>query len=58
MSQTCSSPKSENGKKNYSMPKCTPIYTNHINPRKIIDGWQAIKGDFSRFNQLLPKMQL
>ena len=24
---------------------------------KIIDGWQVLKGDFSRYKQLLPKMQ-
>ena len=40
------------------MPKCTPIDTNQVNPTKIIDEWQGIKADFSRFHQLLPKLQL
>ena len=40
------------------MPKCTAIDKNQVNPTKIIDGCRVIKGDFSRFNQLLPKMQL
>ena len=40
------------------MPICTPLDTNQVNTTKIIDGWQVIKGAFSRFNQLWPKMQL
>ena len=40
------------------MPKCIAIDTNQVNPTKIIDGWQALKGDFSRYKHLLPKMQL
>ena len=40
------------------MPKCIHIDTNQVNPTKIIDGWQVLKGDFRRYKQLLPKMQL
>ena len=46
------------GYKTYNMPKYIPIDTIKLIPTKIIDGWQGIKVDFSRFNQLLPKMQL
>ena len=40
------------------MPKCMPIDTNQVNPTKIIDGWQVLKIDISKYKQLLPKMQL
>ena len=40
------------------MPKGIHIDSNQVNPSKIIDGWQVLKGDFSRFKQLLPSMQL
>ena len=40
------------------MHKCTPIDRNQVNLTKIIDGWQGIKVDFSRFNQLLQKVHL
>ena len=46
------------GKKTYHIPKYTPIVTNQVNATNIIDEWQVINGYFSRFNQLLPKMQL
>ena len=46
------------GKKPYNIPKCIPIDTNQVNPTKTIDGCQLLKGDFSRYKQLLPKMQL
>ena len=44
--------------KNLSMSKCIPIDTNQVNPTKIIDGWQVLKVDISRNQQLLPQMQL
>ena len=28
------------------MPKCMPKDTNQVNPTKIIDGWQVLKGDY------------
>ena len=34
------------------------IDTNQVTSTKIIDGWQVLKGDFSRYKQLLSKMQL
>ena len=43
------------------MTKCIlgiPIDTNQHNPTKIIDGCQVLKGDFRRYRQLWPKMQL
>ena len=40
------------------MPKCIPIDTNQVNTTKIIDEWQVLKGDFSRYKQLLPNMHL
>ena len=44
--------------KTYNMPKCLHIDINQVNPAKIIDGWQVLKVDISRYKQLLPKMQL
>ena len=46
------------GRKPINMSKCLPIDTSQVNPTKIMDGLQVLKGDFSRYKQLLPKMQL
>ena len=46
------------GKKPTMCVKYITIDKNQVNPTKIIDGWQVLKGDFSRYRQLLPKMQL